>query len=83
MGHPWMGHPCLRADGLFFASGARAGDALVVKLPEARVEAEIAAGRGIPFAPAGKPFRQWLEVIDPSPIVARELLFEALEFVAG
>jgi len=85
-----MGHPCLRANrrstsvnGAFFASGGHAGDALVVKLPAARVQEEIAAGRGIPFAPAGKPFKQWLEVTDPSARAARELLFEALEFVVG
>jgi hypothetical protein len=79
-----MGHPCLRANGAYFASGGHAGDALVVKLPEARVQEEIAAGRGVPFAPTGgTPFKQWLEVTDPSSSVARELLFEALEFVAG
>ena len=78
-----MGHPCLRANGAYFASGGHAGDALVVKLPEARVKEEIAAERGAPFAPAGRPFKQWLTLTDPSPAYARERLFEALEFVAG
>ncbi|WP_412069918.1 hypothetical protein [Rubrivirga sp. IMCC43871] len=78
-----MGHPCLRANGAFFASGGGAGDALVVKLPEARVQEEIAAGRGAPFAPAGKPFKQWLEVTEGSERHARERLLEALAFVAG
>ncbi|WP_420455342.1 hypothetical protein [Rubrivirga sp.] len=78
-----MGRPCLRANGAYFASGGHVGDALVVKLPEARVREEVAAGRGVPFAPGGTPFRQWLEITDPSAHRARELLFEALEFVAG
>lgn len=77
-----MGHPCLRANGAYFASGGHAGDALVVKLPEARVREEIEAGRGAPFAPAGRPFKQWLEVMDPRPTYARERLFEALDFVS-
>lgn len=78
-----MGHPCLRAEGAFFASGGRAGDTLVVKLPAARVQEEIAAGRGVAFAPAGRPFKQWVEVTDPSPQGARARVFEALAFVAG
>ena len=75
-----MGNPCLRANGTLFASGQRTSDALVVKLPEARVREEIEAGRGVPFAPAGNPFKQWMEVTDPGPVYARERLFEALEF---
>ena len=78
-----MGHPCLRANGAYFASGGHASGALVVKLPEDRVQEEIAAGRGVAFAPAGAPFRQWLELTDPSMHYAREMLFEALAFVAG
>ena len=82
-----MGRPCLRAGGTLFASGgssgSRADDALVVKLPEARVQEEIEAGRGVPFAPGGRPFREWMQITDPSPAYARERLFEALEFATG
>ena len=85
-----MGNPCLRSPGrsasdkgALFASGGGPGGALVVKLPAQRVQQEIEAGRGVPFAPGGSPFREWMEVTDPSPSVARELLFEALAFVAG
>lgn len=85
-----MGNPCLRSPrrsatdkGDLFASGGGPGDALVVKLPAERVQQEVAAGRGVPFAPGGKPFREWVEVTDPSPTLARELLFEALAFVSA
>ncbi len=83
-----MGHPCLRsvprsalASGAYFATGRHPGDALVVKPPEARVQ-EVPAGRGVPSAPARTPFRQWLEATHSSAHHAREVPFEALEFVA-
>ncbi|MEM1115964.1 MAG: hypothetical protein AAF845_11475 [Bacteroidota bacterium] len=78
-----MGRPCLRANGELFASGEGATQALVVKLPAARVQEEIAAGRAVAFAPGGRAFREWIEVTDPSEAHARELMFEALAFVAG
>ena len=57
-----MGFPCLRSHGRFFASVHRDGSALIVKLPEERVKACIATGEGVPFAPNGRVFREWLAV---------------------
>lgn len=54
-----MGLPCLRVDGAFFASWDRNTGALLVKLPAARVDELVAAGRAEPFAPIG-PGRQRL-----------------------
>ncbi|MEO8696836.1 MAG: hypothetical protein ABI658_25225 [Acidimicrobiales bacterium] len=53
-----MGLPCLRVDGAFFASWDRHTGALLVKLPEARVDGLVAEGRAEPFAPAGRRFRE-------------------------
>lgn len=78
-----MGHACLRAEGTMFACAGRRGDTVVVKLTADRVQEEIEADRGVPFAPGGHPFKQWLEITDPSATYARERLFEALEFAVG
>jgi hypothetical protein len=52
-----MGLPCVRFDGRFFASLDRRTGTLLVKLPAERVRQLIDAGRGQPFAPAGRTFR--------------------------
>ena len=57
-----MGLPCLRVDGAFFASWDRNSGALLVKLPEARVDELVAAGHAEPFAPAGRRFREWAAI---------------------
>jgi len=57
-----MGLPCLRIHGAFFACCDRRTGDLLVKLPEARVDELIAAGRGHAFAPAGRRFREWAAV---------------------
>ena len=77
-----MGHPCLRASGAFFASGGKTGDQFIVKIPKARVQEEIEAGRGAPFAPGGRTFREWVEVTHDDSAHAREILFEALELIS-
>jgi hypothetical protein len=79
-----MGLPCLRVDGAFFAScDQRTGD-LLVKLPEARVDALVATGRAHPFAPAGRRFRQWAAVPPQrGSRTWRSLLDDARAFVAG
>jgi len=78
-----MVFPCLRVSGRFFASFDRQTGALVVKLPESRVDELIASGRGQPFAPAGRRFREWA-AIDPTRRAQwSALLDEALTFVAG
>jgi len=72
-----MGFPCLRVRGAFFAScDHRSGD-LVVKLPAARVQELITAGAGVPFAPAGRAFREWLLVADRDAARWRALIAEA------
>lgn len=78
-----MGFPCLRVGGAFAASfDHRSGD-LVVKLPAARVTALVDGGRGQPFAPAGRVFREWVAVAGRDEARWRELLAEALTFAGG
>jgi len=55
-----MGLPCLRHDGVFFASFDRRTDRLVVKLRADRVSNVLDEGAGEPFAPAGRVFREWV-----------------------
>jgi hypothetical protein len=57
-----MGFPCLRLDGDFFASVDRRSGDLVVKLDEAQVSDLVDRGRATPFAPSGRPFREWAAV---------------------
>lgn len=78
-----MGLPCLRIDGQFFGSFDRRTGDLLVKLPEARVDQLVEAGRAHSFAPAGRRFREWAAI---SPTRRRswpQLLEEALAFVAS
>ena len=78
-----MGFPCLRTDGKFFASCDHRTGALVVKLPEARVDELIETGRAEPFAPAGHPFREWASIPEARSRAWRRHLAEALDFVAA
>jgi hypothetical protein len=57
-----MGYPCLRLDGDFFACCDRRTGDLVVKLDEARVAELIEEGKAQPFAPNGRPFREWASI---------------------
>jgi hypothetical protein len=59
-----MGFPCLRLAGDFFAGCDRRTGHLVVKLDEERATALIDAGRAEAFAPAGRPFREWVSIPD-------------------
>jgi hypothetical protein len=77
-----MGFPCLRIRGQFFASTDRANGNLLVKLPEARVDALVAAGRAEPFAPAGRRFREWAAIPYARSRTWSKLLDEAHDFVA-
>lgn len=77
-----MGLPCLRYDGRFFASLDRTTQALLVKLPRARVAQLIADGRGAPFAPAGRTFREWVAITRPDRRGWRALIEEARAFAA-
>jgi hypothetical protein len=78
-----MGFPCLRANGKFFACLEPATGNLVVKLPAARVVELVASGAGIPFAPNGKVFREWVAFPVPDEAEWSALLVEAKAFVNG
>ena len=77
-----MGLPCVRLDGRFFASLDRRSGALLVKLPQQRVGQLIAGGRGEPFAPAGRVFREWVAIPRPDRRRWRRLLTEARDNAA-
>ena len=68
-----FGFPCVRA--------GKAFDGMVVKLPAERVAQLLASGNGEPVAPAGKVFKEWVEIAateDWGPY-----LEEALDFAGG
>jgi hypothetical protein len=77
-----MNGRCLRVGKEFLALVDYKGAGLVVKLPRERVSALIEAGIGRPFAPAGKVFAEWVSVPTPDRRRWRELLREAIAFVA-
>ena len=79
-----MGYPCLRtASGDFFAmSEFRNGD-LIVKIAARRVDELIAEGTGLPFAPAGRRFREWVQVPERDAALWEALLDEARAFAGG
>lgn len=57
---------------------------LVLKLPEARVSALVAAGEGVPFdANKGTPMREWLSLDPESGLDWLPLAREALAFAGG
>jgi hypothetical protein len=72
-----MGYPCLRADGAFFASLERGAGHLILKLSRDRVAELIADGVGLPFAPNGRVFREWVAVPTADEDQWRALLAEA------
>lgn len=74
---------CLRIDGEFLAMAERRSGDLIVKLPAGRVAELIAAGEGRAVAPAGKVFREWLQVSRRDEARWRELLAEGMNFVGG
>ena len=78
-----MGFPCLRTTGTFFASlEHRTGD-LIVKIAATRVDQLIDDGTGLPFAPAGRRFREWVEIPERDAELWQALLDEARAFVSG
>lgn len=80
-----MGHQCLRsaATNGFVATVARMTGNVVIKLPRERVGELIDAGEGDSFAPAGKVFREWVELPDLDEATFETLLAEAIDFVDG
>jgi hypothetical protein len=77
-----MGLPCLRIDGQFFGAFDRRTGDLLVKLPEARVDRLVDAGRAHSFTPAGRRFREWAAISATRRRSWPRLLDEALTFVA-
>jgi len=75
-----MGYPCVRLAGQFVASYDDKAGCLVVKLPHERVLDLVEHGRGEPFAPAGKVFREWVSIPAVDRTLWRTLLAEAVEF---
>jgi hypothetical protein len=75
-----MGYPCLRASGSFFACLERTTAHLIVKLPAHQVGEMVASGEGLPFAPNGRTFREWVALPSADPDQWRGRLSEAREF---
>jgi hypothetical protein len=80
-----MGHQCLRtaATNGFVATVTRRSGNVVVKLPKARVAELIQQGVGEPFAPAGKVFREWVELLSVDEATWATLLAESISFADG
>lgn len=78
-----MGLPCLRVNGAFFASFDRRTGDLLVKLPEATVDAMVDAGEAQPFAPAGRRFREWAAIAPAGEDRWVPLIDDAFEHVAA
>ncbi len=78
-----MGSRCLRRDGEFIAMMDSRTDNMVVKLAAPRVLELIDEGAGEAFAPAGRVFREWLDVATPDEARWRSLLIEARDFAAS
>ena len=78
-----MGLPCLRVNGAFFATYDRKSGGLVVKLPAQRVGELLSLHEAVPFAPAGRRFREWAAIPPERSRDWEPLLKEALDFVAG
>jgi hypothetical protein len=75
-----MGYPCVRLAGRFLASYDDKAGCLVVKLPRERVTELIEEGRGDPFAPAGKVFREWVSIPTVDRGLWQAVLAEAVDF---
>lgn len=78
-----MGFPCLRVNGGFFATADHRTGHLIVKLPATRVQELIADGVGVPFAPAGRVFREWVRVEAYDEATWKDLMRESKAFVAS
>ena len=77
-----MGFPCLRINGDFFSTcDHRSGD-LIVKLRKDRVSELIDAGRGEPFAPSGRVFKEWVLIKRRNKKTWIALMDESLSFVS-
>lgn len=80
-----MGHHCLRATprGGFVATVDRSTGNLVVKLPREHVEELVESGNGLPFAPGGKTFRDWVQIPTYNADEWAQLIDDSISFVAS
>ncbi len=79
-----MGFPCLRTTGgAFLAMAEHTSGDLIVKLPASRVDELVDEGTGLPFAPAGRRFREWVQVPRRDEELWQSLLDESRAFVDG
>ena len=76
-----MNGRCLRVGKEFLALADFKGSGMVVKLPKARVADLIEGGVALPFAPAGKVFKEWVAIPEPDRSLWRALLDEGVAFV--
>ena len=79
IGPPEVAKSYLRTENIIAA--AEVAD--VEAIDTARVEALISAGSGLEFAPAGKVFREWVQVPERDAQLWEKLLDEARAFVSG
>ncbi len=78
-----MNGRCLRVGKEFLALVDHKGSGLVVKLPKDRVNELVADGVGVPFAPAGRTFGEWVAIPKPDRRRWRALLLEGVAFVSA
>jgi hypothetical protein len=79
-GRRGFGAEALKVDGSIFAMLVQG--ALVLKLPEARVDELVTSASGGPFdAGKGRPMREWVALADGDPGTDLPLAREALEHV--
>lgn len=78
-----MGSKCLRVGKEFLALVDYKGSGLVVKLPKERVSEVVESGKGQPFGPGGKIFKEWLSVPKQDRRRWRSLLREGIAFVGS
>lgn len=74
---------CLRVGGEFLALVDYKGSGLVVKLTRARVAELIADEVGRSFAPATRPFKEWVSIPALDPVLWRSLLREGVAIAAA
>ena len=57
-----FGFRCVRSGTAFVAMPGHMTDGIVIKLPASRVTELVDSGAGSPVAPAGRVFREWIEI---------------------
>jgi len=76
-----MGGPCVRAGGEFVAMPHHKGAGVVIKLHRDRVAELIEEGTGLPFAPAGRVFKEWALIETHDEARWQALIRESIAFV--